>query len=177
MVQKNAVYRKSAAGLEALARRDPAVSLRLRSVLILLDGKRGLEEVARLSGGPEDLEPILAKLHEAGMIEQVGGDAASVAATGAVRAAVAPLCAAPSPASSTASTKLLSLADAQRIAVRRLTDLLGPGAEDLCLRIEAARTPQEFQVLVKRAEGALRGFGGAPMANSFLQALEGYRTT
>ena len=50
MFQKNAVYRKTPAGLEALARRDPTLTLRLRSVLILLDGKRGLEEVWRRAG-------------------------------------------------------------------------------------------------------------------------------
>ena len=85
--------------------------------------------------------------------------------------------AAPSPASPPTALQALSLAEARRIAVRRLTDLLGPNAQDLCLRIESARTPQEFQVLVKRAEGALRSVGGAPMASSFLQAIEGYRPT
>lgn len=168
MVQKNAVYRKSAAGLEALARRDPAVTLRLRSVLILLDGKRPLDEVSRLSGSPEDLASILAKLLELGLVEAVG-EAASAPAP--VAAAAPPVAAAPSPA----PIKTLTLAEAQRAAVRRLTDLLGPSAEDLCLRIESARTPQEFQAQVKRAEGALRNVGGASMATSFLQAIEGYR--
>ena len=51
--------------------------------------------------------------------------------------------------------------------MRRVTDAMGPTAEDLCLRIEAARTAAEFQTAVARAENLLRQARGASVAAAF----------
>ena len=40
MIQKNVVYHKSAKGAEAIATRQHGLSPKLRSMLILIDGKR-----------------------------------------------------------------------------------------------------------------------------------------
>jgi hypothetical protein len=56
--------------------------------------------------------------------------------------------------------------------VRRLTDLLGPGAEPLCLRLEKTRSAQEFLALVRSAEGPLRQALGAQAAARFVQEVE-----
>jgi hypothetical protein len=152
MVQMNAVYRKSARGTQALARRDPALTLRLRSLLILLDGKRSGGELARLTAGLGDVEQLLTQLDDLGMIEAVAGAAAAQAVP-----------AAPVPT--------LTLQEAQRAAVRRLTDLMGPAAEDLCLRIESTRTPQDLAAQLRRAEGLVREFKGAAAAAALMQGL------
>lgn len=163
MVQKLAVYRKSAKGAEALARRDPALGMRLRSLLILVDGKRSAEELVRLSASPAELQQSFAQLLELGMIEPLppppGPDAAPVATS--------PAAAVP--------TRIVTLAEAQRVAVRGLTNLLGPTADDLCLRIEGARTAQDLLAVIKRAEIAVRTARGAQAAAAFMADMEAHR--
>ena len=157
MVQKNGVYRKSARGTEALAKRDPALTLRLRSLLILVDGKRTGEELARLSAGLGDADQLLLQLDDLGMIEL----AQAPAETSAPAAAAPP--------------RIVTLQEAQRLAVRRLTDLMGPMAEDLCLRIESTRNAQDLAAQLKRAEGLVRQVKGALAAAALMQELQGYR--
>lgn len=162
MIQKNLVYRKSAKGTEAIATRQHGLAPKLRSLLILVDGKRGFDELKRLSQVLGDTEELLGQLLEQGFIEPVesaANAAASSAAPPAFRSpasAPAPLAAAP-----------IKLIDAQRFLSRRLTDLLGPNADELCLRIEAARNLKEFQAAVGRAEGVLRQYRSAQTAAEF----------
>jgi hypothetical protein len=152
VVEKNRVYQKSAKGAEAIATRQHGLTPKLRSMLIMIDGKRGLEELSKLSQMPGDAEQLLAQLLEQGFIEP---GAAAVPPS----SAPAPLAAAPAQA--------IGLHEAQRFVSRRLTDLLGPNAEEMCLRIEAARNTHDFQVAVKQAEGMLRQFKSASVAAAF----------
>lgn len=160
MVQKVAVYRKSAKGVEALAKRDPSLGMRLRSLLILVDGKRDTDELARLSATPAELQQSFAQLLALGMIEPLPPPA--TAPTGTPAAAAAP-------------TRIVTLAEAQRAAVRGLTNLLGPTADDLCLRIESARTAQELLAVIKRAEIAVRSARGAQAAATFMADMQAHR--
>lgn len=149
MIDRNQVYQKSAKGTEAIATRQHGLGPKLRSMLIMVDGKRGLDGLAKLSSIPGDTEQLLEQLLDQGFIE-------------AGVAAVPPPASAPAPLAAT-----VSLAQAQRFISRRLTDLLGPNAEEVCLRIEAARNIQEFQAAVKLAEGMLRQFKSASVAAAF----------
>lgn len=172
MFQKTAVYRKSIAGQEALARRDPALTMRHRSLLIMVDGKRTVADLGRLAAGAGEFESLMGALFDLGMIEPVAVATSAPAST----AAPSPPPGVPSAqASAPASAPALTLAQAQRVAVRRLTDLLGPSAEDLCMKLEAAKTPTDFMALVKRAEDRLRNVKGDAAADSLTQALAGYR--
>jgi hypothetical protein len=171
MFQKTAVFRKSSAGQEALARRDPALTMRHRSILIMVDGKRSVEDLGRLAGG-DDFEGLMTAVSDLGMIEPASP---ATVATAAAAPAAAPLAPAAAPAAAAPAQPSLTLPQAQRVAVRRLTDLLGPTAEDLCMKLESARTPQDFLALVKRAEGMLRAAKGEAAADSLAQALAGYR--
>lgn len=161
MVQKHSVYRKSDLGVEALARRDAALALRLRSLLILVDGKRPLEELAKLSPTGPETGQLLRQLEEQGMIERVAPEPAE------------PASAAPGPIRTQSRT--VSLPEAQRAAVRHLTDLLGPGVESLCLRIEAARTVQDLQAALQRAESLVRDARGSEAATAFTERMRAFR--
>jgi len=175
MVPNNAVFRKSAAGQDALAHRDATLGLRLRSLLILVDGKRPVDELAKLSPGA-DVPALLSQLLQLGLVESAAGPATSASTAPApAPAASATEAAAVPQADAAAPAKPLTLQEAQRAAVRCLTDLLGPDAESLCMRIEAARSPQDFQAAAKRAETMLRSVGGPKMAATFLRSVEGYR--
>lgn len=175
MVSHDGLYHKSAKGAEAIATRQHGLTPRLRSLLILIDGKRPPHELARLSGAA-DAPALLAQLLEQGFIEP------------AAASAPAPPQSAPSgPASGFGVSGLpsgfglsgppgtVSLKEAQRFAVRRLTDLMGPGAEQLCLRIEGSKTPQEFMLAAARALDVVRQFGGEQMAAQLRADIQAHR--
>ena len=160
MIQKNRVYRKSAKGTEAIATRQHGLGPKLRSMLILIDGKRGFGELARLSAALGDPEQLLQQLLEGAFIEEapvVPDPAEASKSTSAT------------PAASGAG---LSLLQAQRFAVRKLTELVGPSAESLCLRIEAARNVEDYQAAVARAERMVREFRGAHAAVDFAAQID-----
>lgn len=168
MVVSSGTFQKSAKGTQALAARDPALTPKLRSMLILIDGKRRHDELGKLAAMLGDTNQLMAQLAELGMIEEVAGTASAPSPLGPG----APT-SAPSPLETEAPA--VTLAEAQRYAVRRLTDLLGPTAEELCLRIEGTRNAAEFHAVIKRAEGVVRDFGGADAARSFLKDLASHR--
>ncbi len=156
MVDRNLLYRKTQKGAEAIATRQHGLSPKQRSLLILVDGKRSVDDLARLGAAQGDAVQVLEALLAAGCIE---------ATAGAV-AASEPAAAAPNPA--------FNLAEAQRFVARRLTDILGPHAEDLCLRIEAARNVQDFQAAVAKAQGIVREFRGAAVADTFANEVKSH---
>lgn len=170
MIQKNLVYHKSAKGTEAIATRQHGLVPKLRSLLILVDGKRGFDELVRLSQVLGDTEELLSQLLDQGFIEPVAGQVPAAPTTGHATHTTA----APAPLPAAAPIKLI---DAQRFVSRRLTDLLGPNAEDLCLRIEAARNLKEFQSAVLRAEGILRQFKSSHTAAEFAAEVQAHMPT
>jgi hypothetical protein len=163
VIQKNLVYHKSAKGTEAIATRQHGLTPKLRSMLILIDGKRGFEELAKLSHLLGDTEQLLGQLFDQGFIEP--GSAAAPSTT--------PASSAPAPLAAAAHHPI-SLTEAQRFAVRRLTDIMGPNAEELCLRIEAARNVHDLHVAVARAEGTLRQFVNSHAAAEFMADIQAH---
>ncbi len=155
VIQKNLVYRKSAKGAEAIATRQHGLAPRQRSMLIMVDGKRSVDQlslVAQVLGAPDQL---LGQLLQEGFIEPMPG----TPSTATPPADVAVL---PSPARAA-----MTLDEARRFASRRLTALLGPNADEMCLRIEGARSVQDYRVAIRSAEGMLRHFVSASTAKQF----------
>jgi hypothetical protein len=107
-----------------------------------------------------DTEQLLGQLLDEGFIEE-----ASVAADPALRLAVPNV---PMPTAAPAMT----LTEAQRFAVKKLLNILGPTAETLCLRIEATRNAQDFQAAVARAEGVVRDLRGVNIAAEFAAEMQ-----
>lgn len=69
MRNKRSVYRKTPAGEQAVTARSPYVGLRMRSLLILIDGKRSLGDLARLELPCGELRPAIELLRAQGLIE------------------------------------------------------------------------------------------------------------
>jgi hypothetical protein len=152
VIDKNLVYHKSAKGAEAIASRQHGLGPRLRSTLIMVDGKRSFDELAKFSVSG-DTENVLSQLLDQGFIEALPAQSS-----------------APAPLASAAAVPDrpgVTLLEAQRFVSHRLTDLLGPNAEELCLRIEGTKNVHDFQVAVARAEGLLRQFRSAQTAADF----------
>lgn len=161
MFDKSLTYSKSAKGTEAMAQRSPALTPKMRSMLILVDGKRGYADLAKLGGLLGDADQVLTQLAEHGFIEPLAGSAPARPAGAATAAPAAPA------ASGAAPVQTVPLADAKRFAVRLLTDMLGPVADDICMRIEGTRNAQDFMAAIQKAENMLRQVGSAQKAARF----------
>lgn len=171
MLEKAATYHKSARGAEAIATRHGGLTPRQRSMLILVDGRRGFDELSRLGQLLGDPEQLLQQLADQGYIE-----------TGPARAGPpsvpAPLfdnsgwgqVSAPAPLSSSAA-RGVTLQEAQRAACDKLQDLLGPAGDDLCQRIEACTSAQEFRAAVRSTEVVLNALVGPQLAAQFIREL------
>jgi len=163
VIQQNVIYHKSAKGAEAIATRQHGLSQKLRSMLIMIDGKRSVDDLLRISPMLGDTEQLLGQLLDQGFIEPFAVAAPAPAATSA-----------PAPLAAATGKQSGSLIEAQRFVVRRLTDILGPNAEELCLRIEAARNLHDFQTAVARAEGMLRQYVSSHTAAEFMAEAQAH---
>lgn len=161
MLNKQAIYHKTAKGTEAIANRQLGLPPKLRSLLIMVDGKRSYTDLSGLGGVFGDCEAMLSQLADDGLIE-TGVSAASVAApaVGQTKAA-AP-----------AALILTSLPEAKRVASHLLLDMLGPTSDVLCMKIEAAHNLAEFVTAVKRARDIVRDIKGGHAAERFIEQVE-----
>ncbi len=162
-----AVWRKTPKGQDAIARRAGGLSPRLRSVLIMVDGKRPTADFDQLAAGLGSPEALLSQLASGGFIEAVlpgwSGPLPQAPTFSALTRSN------PGPATEPLG---LSLTDTKRFAVRQLTDLMGPTAEPLCLRIESAKTAGDLVEHLRRARVVLRDARGELAAQRFENALE-----
>ena len=111
MFEKNATYQKSALGAEAIATRSSLLTPRLRTMLIMVDGKRSWDELAKIG----DVDQLLPQLSELGFVEPLGGRAAAPAA--ATPPATASAATAPQPQAAHAT---VTLVEAKRANKQRL---------------------------------------------------------
>ena len=148
-----AIYRKSEKGTEAIATRGHGVGGKLRMLLILVDGKKSAEELVKLAAGMGESAELLQQLESEGLIEAVAG------AAPAKPAAAAP------PAGA-------DLGKARSLATRLLAELLGPLADELAIRLEAAKDMPQFIEAMKRAYSVVREVKGQAAADRFGAEVE-----
>lgn len=153
------VYRKTDKGQTEIATRVHRLVPRLRSALILVDGKRSEEELGKLILPPAD--GVLASLLSDGFIEAVGGAPESAAAAPAAASAAS------TPAPALPAT--LSVDETRRRAARWLTDRLGPYGDPLTMRIEKVKTADEMRAALELADAFVRQQLGAARSQEFRQ--------
>lgn len=151
-----AIYRKSEKGAEAIATRGHGVGGKLRMLLILVDGKKNVDELIKLAAGMGESAQLLQQLEAEGLIEVVPGAAAAKPA-----AAAAPGL----PAGA-------ELGKARTLATRLLAEQLGPLADELAIRLEAARDLPQFVEAMKRAYAVMREVKGQAAADRFGAEVE-----
>lgn len=185
-MDKNTLFGKTAAGREALTTRPAGLGPRLRSLLIMVDGKRNLAEFEKLSGSLDQATNSLTELMAGGWIEIVGADGLpkAVAPAGAPVAvssaapfepdvsqpvqlppAAQPAVAVPAPT--------LPFSEARRQVVRFINDQLGPMGETLAIRAESCKTPADLQAALPRIRDGLKSFKGAAVLQQFDEELVG----
>jgi hypothetical protein len=162
------IYRKTAKGQTEIETRVHRLSLRLRSALILVDGRRTDDEVRKLMAQQGD--DSLRLLDEQGFIEVIGitQEAPRVAAPPARPAEPQP---APAPAAPPASAR--DFATTRTQAVRLFTDMVGPMAEALAIKMERARSPDELRPLVQTAQRIIGNARGGQAAADYGQKILG----
>ena len=168
-MDKNTVFSKTDAGREALASRPPALGPRLRSLLIMVDGKRRVEEFNQLLGGDGAIN-LLEQLQQQGWI-----DAPRAAApVPAPVTAAAPSAAAPEAGSTLPPVSdILPLAEARKGVVRFINDQLGPMGESLAMKVEGCKNAADLQALLPRIRDGLRNLKGAGAVQQFDQTWAG----
>jgi hypothetical protein len=162
------VYTKTAKGIAEIATRTAQLSMTARRVLIMVDGKRTVDELAVLLR-PGEIDGVIAQLESGGLIHRYTSSHALDVPTVAGREVDAmPVTQGPS---GSEEANPMTLEEAKRRAVRELTDRLGPDAEALSLRIESCRTIEDFRECVREAERFVTGAMGSAAAADYLRAL------
>lgn len=155
-MEAQAIYRKSEKGSEAIATRGYGVGGKLRMLLILVDGKKNVEELTRIAAGMGESAALLQQLETEGLIE-LASPASTASPAGVQGTAVAPGA---------------DISRAKSLATRLLVELLGPHADDLAMRIEAAKDVPQFVDAMKRAYLVVRDVKGKAAADTFGAAVE-----
>lgn len=158
------IYRKTAKGHSEIETRAHRLSPRLRSALILIDGRRSDDEVRQLI--PQQADETLQLLVEQAFIEIIGitQDAPRVPQpqarpVEAVPAAVPPPAAPAVPPRDFATTRTQ--------AVRLFTDMVGPMAEALAMKMERTRSIDELRPLVQTAQRIIGNARGGQAAADY----------
>jgi len=162
----NTVYRKTAKGITEIETRAHRLVPRLRSALILVDGRKSDDELTQMI--LVDPAGTLASLLADGFIEVL----ATLAERTPERVPERPPERKATSGSAGGSGRdsagaTVSIEALRRDAVRSLTDQLGPAAETVAIKIERAKTMPELQPLLVQAVQTLRTMRGSAAAEAF----------
>ena len=176
------IYRKTAKGHSEIETRAQRLSPRLRSALILVDGRRSDDDMHKLiASQPEETMRLLS---DQGFIEVIAitQDAPATRMAAPAQAAAAPRLPAQVTATGAASppaNAAPSAAPAQSFettrsqAVRLFTDLVGPMAEALAIKMERTRSADELRPLVQTAQTIIGNARGGKAAADYAAKILG----
>ncbi len=176
------IYRKTAKGHSEIETRAQRLSPRLRSALILVDGRRSDDDMHKLiASQPEETMRLLS---DQGFIEVIAitQDAPATRMAAPAQAAAAPRLpanVAPTGAASPSANAAPSAAPAQSFettrsqAVRLFTDLVGPMAEALAIKMERTRSADELRPLVQTAQTIIGNARGGKAAADYAAKILG----
>jgi hypothetical protein len=176
------VFAKTPKGVTEVANRGGALPMSARRILIMVDGKRTLGELAGMLRNAE-VDNVIGLLETQGFIQRQGGGVPP-STVSAVRVEE-PAREAPQPqqlqprealevntvSNDAEDRALLTIEEAKRRAVRELTERLGPEAEIMSVRLEQARTAEELRERLREAERLVAGLLGEAAASDYLRAL------
>lgn len=139
-----AIYVKTAKGQEEIATRAFQLPSRVRSLLVMVDGKNSGEQLVANTAALGDSAAFFSMLIEGGFIEAV--------------AVSSPAASAPAEQVKAPPKELV------RKVSRMVTDILGPAGDSLTLRLEKAASQEEFakhveqcRIVIDNAAGKKKG--------------------
>lgn len=168
------IYSKTPRGIAEISLRSAQLPMTTRRVLIMIDGKRTVDDLSILAK-PGEIENAITSLESNGLIQRTSYQGAIDVPTINGRDTESGFSSAlggpttvdidqrdPNP---------ITLEEVKRRAVRGLHDRLGPDADAMAARIESCRTIEEFRYRVREAERLISTALGAGAAQDFLKAL------
>ena len=162
------IYRKTSKAQAEIDTRAHRLTPRLRTALILVDGKRTDDDLRLLI--PQQADETLGTLLEQGFIE--------VVAELDDRPRPAPVAAPQQPAQPQDTAPAGKPFDqVRREAVRAFTDLVGPMAETLAIKMEKARNADELRPLLEVARQIIGNSRGGAAAEQFAARFIGAPAT
>jgi hypothetical protein len=158
LVEATALALKTEKGQEEIRNRAHGLPQKLRTLLIMVDGKCSIGQLLDRFPGVAEIEANLRLLIEQGFITLSG--AAALASGGGVRAVPGV----------TVETRELALAALTRMII----EAVGPNADLVTGDLERARTRAEVDAAVKRCVNMIDGFAGAKKAGAFAERARAY---
>lgn len=155
------IYRKTRIGQAEIETRALRLLPRLRSLLIVIDGKRDEAALQALLGYPP--AAALNELLSFGLVEAVQQRTPAMASAGGDSVSSTQPAALGAPA-----FKLL-----RQEAVRAFNDALGPAAETLAIRMEKATSEAELLPLLERAAQMMAAVRGAAAGRAYADRFLG----
>ncbi|PPE68130.1 hypothetical protein [Caldimonas caldifontis] len=163
------VYRKTEKGQAEIATRQNQLAMKLRSALIMVDGKRTDEELLRMI--PGDAHDLLQSLLDQGFIEVI----AVTANRPAPAASRAPDSVPPVESTLTGGPTGPEYTSLRQQAARFVSEQLGPMGDDLAVRLEKAKSWAEIKPILNMAQRVLQDNRGPTTAEAFrLRFLDPY---
>lgn len=165
------IYAKTPKGVAEVGARGAQLSMVARRVLIMMDGKRTVDDLAVYVRAGE-IAAIVTQLESEGLAERAGAAVAVTVAPQAIDEPAPPEMPTVAPAApEERDLGPITLEEVKRRAVRELNDRLGPEADGLAMRIESCRNIDEFRERVRDAERYVAAALGAAAAQEYLRAL------
>jgi hypothetical protein len=168
--------RKTTKGQDEIATRKHRLLPKYRSALILVDGRKSAIELRNTLSTLGDADEIITYLEKEGFVEtlSMGGDTDAGAPTTAPGADVSVLAAlpkatliAPGIAVGTPPASARTLDGAKRAAVKFLGDTFGPAADDMCVKVEQAKTVAALTPVLSRMRSTIENIEGKEKADRF----------
>jgi hypothetical protein len=166
-MDKNTLLAKTEKGRDAMARRVPELLPRLRSLLILVDGKRSLAELEKLGDGLGGGAVLLEQLMAHGWVAERDLSAPFQESVPYVDSQPFPVASATPPVAAGSAVPSLPFPDARRLVARFINDSVGPMGEPTAIRVEACKTPAELRALLPRIRDALQNYRGSSTVQRF----------
>lgn len=169
------VYSKTPIGVAEISLRSAQLPMATRRVLIMIDGKRTVDDLS-IVVKPGEIAAVIASLESGGLIQRVSHFGALDVPTIYGRDAESGLTSALGGPSTSGGLddrepNPITLEEVKRRAVRGLTDRLGPTGDSLAMRLEGCRTIEEFRHCVREAERFISSALGRDAAQDYLKEL------
>lgn len=152
------IYRKTAKGLAEIETRVYRLSPRLRSVLIMIDGKRSDADLVQML--PQAAEVLAALAQDDFISEFTRTSAAPVPPPPPERTVIRP----PQP----------TFEAMRKDVLRAFNDRLGPAGEGMAVKLERARNETEFRAMLPAAVQLVTTLQGRDAGESFMARINAW---
>lgn len=153
------IYRKTARGLAEIETRVYKLAPRLRSVLIMIDGKRSDVELAQMV--PQAAEALAALAQDDFISEYT-------------RTSAAPAPPPPPPERTVIRPPQPTFEAMRKDVLRAFNDRLGPAGEGMAVKLEKARNEAEFRALLPAAVQLVTTVQGREAGESFMARVNAW---